>query len=419
MKRTVYSLLAPGGAIVATVAVLVSLGIARPAMAAVAASSYIAVGAGVLLAWRFHSLRVLAAVVCVGTADLVVRYSAGGPAAAVTLDLVALLLPLDLALLSFVDDHGWFSQGPGTAGMIAAQVVVGAIVCRPDVNAAAALEHAFLAAGLLAWTNLPQLGVLAFLLSAAVLLGRYLVVRNPIDSGFAAALAATFLALHARGAMPASGVYFTTASLVLAVAVVENSYLLAYHDQLTGLPARRAFNHALLGLPETYAIAVADVDHFKRFNDTFGHDTGDQVLRMVASRLGQVGGGGKAFRWGGEEFVLVFSGSTAEDVLPHLEELRQAVEETTFIVRAPDRRKHTPEERGRRSRQPEREVSVTISLGVADPGKRILSPSDVLKLADAALYAAKDNGRNRIEAARPARGRATAARRKPVPAREG
>ena len=67
---------------------------------------------------------------------------------------------------------------------------------------------------------------------------------------------------------------------------------MAYDDELTGLPARRALNEALARLRGTYTVAMVDIDHFKRFNDEHGHDVGDQILRMVGARLAGVGGGG-------------------------------------------------------------------------------------------------------------------------------
>ena len=104
------------------------------------------------------------------------------------------------------------------------------------------------------------------------------------------------------------------------MSIIENSYLLAYHDELTTLPSRRAFNDALLRLQDPYSIAVVDIDHFKRFNDTYGHDTGDQVLRLVAAGLSRVTGGGQAYRCGGEEFKILFPGKTTAEVVEHLEQ---------------------------------------------------------------------------------------------------
>src|SRR5437660_11210609 len=111
---------------------------------------------------------------------------------------------------------------------------------------------------------------------------------------------------------------------------------MAYHDELTQLPSRRALNEALLKMDDTYTIAMVDIDHFKQFNDKYGHDTGDQVLRLVASKLARVSGGGEAYRCGGEEFAIIFPEKTTAGVLGHLEKLRATVETSLLQVRAAD-----------------------------------------------------------------------------------
>ena len=192
---------------------------------------------------------------------------------------------------------------------------------------------------------------------------------------------------------------------------MENSYLLAYHDELTTLPSRRAFNDALLRLQHPYSIAVVDIDHFKRFNDTHGHDTGDQVLRLVAAGLARVTGGGQAFRCGGEEFNILFPGKSTAQVVDHLEQLRAAVESSEFRMRGGDRRQvqRGPDRRSR-SRKADAirqlaqnsvptPLSVTISVGAATSSKAGADPESVLQAADKALYRAKANGRNRVETA--------------------
>jgi PleD family two-component response regulator len=227
------------------------------------------------------------------------------------------------------------------------------------------------------------------------------------------------------GRIPA--VYLTTAALILAGAIVEASYLLAYQDELTGLQSRRAFQESLLGLEPTYSIAMVDIDHFKRCNDTYGHDTGDQVLRMVAGRLARVTGGGRAYRCGGEEFAIVFAGKTTNEVLPHLEELRASIESSSFRLRGSERRQEPrgPDRRevNTRSRATGRairklpkpaaagELSVTASIGVATSSTMNSTPEEVIKAADKALYRAKAGGRNRIEtdSAKPKRARSKTA----------
>src|SRR4029077_2347935 len=115
-----------------------------------------------------------------------------------------------------------------------------------------------------------------------------------------------FLALHFGGAGKLSLAYYAAGTLVLAISIVETSYLMAYHDELTGLPSRRAFNDTLERLETPYSIAMVDIDHFKRFNDTYGHATGDEAPRLVSARLARVAGGAHAYRCGGEEFAVVF-----------------------------------------------------------------------------------------------------------------
>src|SRR5690606_30775184 len=114
-------------------------------------------------------------------------------------------------------------------------------------------------------------------------------------------LFATASGLAASPSSPARGIWFLAGAVVLIVSLIETAYSLAFNDELTGLPGRRALNYALNSLEAPYAIAVIDVDHFKNFNDKYGHDVSDQVLRMVAGKLRDVGGGGNASRSGGEE----------------------------------------------------------------------------------------------------------------------
>ncbi len=354
-----------------------------------------------LLAWRFHSTRILFASVALAVADAGLRSAAADPgAAAVVRDLVAILLPANLVALTFLKEKGFFSRNTLIAGaVLGAQMACALLLSRPEMQAASLLETQFLPAEALRWSAAPQAAILIFLASALFLAARYALLRNPLESGSFWALFTCLAAFST--ARP--GMWLMIAGAVLAVAVVENSYLMAFHDQLTGLPARRAFYRMASMLPEHYALAVADVDHFKQFNDTYGHEIGDQVLRMVASRMAQVTGGGKAFRWGGEEFVILFPGKTAADTREHLELLRELVETSNFVLRGRDRGKHTADDRGRAAaRAPE--VWVTVSIGVAE-GRRHDDLHRVLVAADSAVYAAKSAGRNRVETLASAPGR--------------
>jgi GGDEF domain-containing protein len=195
-----------------------------------------------------------------------------------------------------------------------------------------------------------------------------------------------------------SRVMIGSAGLSLVLSLVRHAYDLAFRDELTGLLGRRALNDRLKGIGGRYVIAMLDVDHFKKFNDTYGHDVGDDVLAMVAMHIDRVGGGGTAYRYGGEEFSVVFPGEHLEDCEPHLDQVRRAVGRYRLALRdvkgreAPE--KIAKQRRGRRKHPRENSVSVTISIGVAERTDRAPTPEDVIKAADEALYRAKEKGRN-------------------------
>jgi GGDEF domain-containing protein len=412
------SLLTPAILIVA-VAILLHAGLLTPSAALITFALYAALIAGLLFAWRFHSSRIFFALLLLFLAERALSYFSPGHYASsgtgnTAVAAVGLLLPLDFVLLSVTQEKGFAFPNIATPALLLfVESVVVAVLCRPDTlatTARRALHHPP------ATLPLPFGIVIAFALAGIVLLIRFLLFRKPAESGLLWALVASFLALRFGGTGRISSAYFATAAFILTVSMVETSYQLAYHDELTTLPSRRAFHEALLRLQPPYSIAMVDIDHFKRCNDTYGHDTGDQVLRMVASRLARVTGGGQAYRCGGEEFAIIFPGKTTADVVDHLEQLRASIEASSFRLRGTDRRQ---EERGpdrRNSRVRGRaqtglairqlargnaptELSVTASIGVASSSNEGLSTAEVVQASDKALYRAKAGGRNRIETA--------------------
>ena len=220
---------------------------------------------------------------------------------------------------------------------------------------------------------------------------------RPLDTGLAGALMAFFVACEWADALSAFNAFMAAAGAILLVSLLQESHRLAFRDELTGLPSRRALEERLHGLGPVHALAMADVDHFKKFNDTHGHDIGDQVLKLVAARLADVEGGGTAYRYGGEEFCLVFDGCTLEEALPHVEKIRADIAAYQMAVRSDDRPKD-PEAgtRLRRLRSPDKTLSVTVSIGIAEPDEPRATPAEVLRAADKALYRAKETGRNRV-----------------------
>ena len=179
----------------------------------------------------------------------------------------------------------------------------------------------------------------------------------------------------------------------LSISLAHEGFHMAFRDELTGLPGRRALNEKLQRMGRVYTLAMADVDHFKAFNDTHGHDVGDQVLRMVAAQLRRVSGGGHAYRYGGEEFTLVFPGKTAAESMPHLEAVRRAIEAYQMRLRDKPARPRTDQaglrRRGARGGRNTRPLRVTVSIGVAERGDALRAPEAVIKAADQALYKAR------------------------------
>jgi GGDEF domain-containing protein len=420
------SLLTPGICL-AAVAVLLHTGLVAPSATILNYAFYTATIAGLLLAWRFHSSRIFFALLVLFLSQEAISYfsssvisghvAAGAPGR-MALSAVGLLLPLNFVLLSLRKERGFsFSSVALPSLFLFVQSVIVGVLCRPESSAAVrALHHPLLPA------PLPFATLLAFAAAAVMLLTRFLLFHKPVESGLLWALAASFLALYFGGMGRIPTAYFAVAAFLLAGAIVETSYMLAYHDELTTLPSRRAFHDALLRLQPPYSIAMVDIDHFKRCNDTYGHDTGDQVLRLIASRLARVSGGGQAYRCGGEEFAILFPGKTTAEVLEHLEKLRADIEASTLRLRGPDRRQEArgPDRRNQRARgraqtghairqlaraTPSAELSVTASIGVATSKQENQSAEDVIQAADKALYRAKTAGRNRIETAAPGRRR--------------
>jgi diguanylate cyclase (GGDEF)-like protein len=378
--RFLASLLAPGGVLVLATWAVQSEEVVRGAAAPYAAYfCFGALVAALLLSFYYDQSRLLCSATAVFLTVLAFTQVTGDSREMRLL--AAILIPLNFSFFATTKERGVTTfDGLSKVGLVAAQ--------------SAGLFWINQGHTLNAGTQLLLLAQLSFAVGAIVLLTLVFKRRTKAEQGLLWTLAAMFLGLNQLelgGAGPASDTlyfYSGTAGLVLVFAVLEHGYDMAYRDELTGLPGRRAFNDAMERLGGTYAIAMCDVDHFKKFNDTYGHDTGDQVLRKVAGKLSRVGGGGRAFRYGGEEFLIVFRGRSAREAEPFVESLRAAIADAGFMLRGPDgpERDATP--------KPAPKVSISVSIGVAERSTRHSTPELVLDAADATLYRAKEAGRN-------------------------
>jgi len=154
----------------------------------------------------------------------------------------------------------------------------------------------------------------------------------------------------------------------------DRNYRMALTDALTGLYNHRAYKEKIENLSQ-YVLLVIDIDHFKKLNDTYGHLVGDKVLITIGNILKiSVRSGDLAFRYGGEEFVVVLPGTTREVGQKIAERLRQKVAEWTFDNGVP--------------------VTVSVGATIKKPG---ISSQTAFEQADGALYRAKQTGRNNVQ----------------------
>lgn len=175
-----------------------------------------------------------------------------------------------------------------------------------------------------------------------------------------------------------------TENLRQAIAIKNREAMI---DVLTKLPNRLAYQKRAeteiarwKRFNSPLCLAICDIDHFKRINDSYGHKAGDKALRTVAKLLGKrLREIDFLARIGGEEFVILLPGTNENDALPPLDDIRESVATSGFHYR-------------------DKAVTITVSFGVSAFHQED-SLSDVFERADAALYRAKENGRNRIELA--------------------
>jgi len=351
---------------------------------------------GLLLGWRFNRTRLIYAIALMLLAELSMIYFSTGHTGQLVFQSTALLLPLNLLLVSWFRERGIINL---RTALWFAFIIVELLSCAGLIYYQPVLCEYWLNYSLL---DLPQLQGLPLshpliLVNSVVLL--LLVIRalfNPaaFEASFFWAQIMILAGFSELGNQPLR-LYLASAGLILILGIMESSHSLAYRDELTGLLGRRALNEALDKLGSRYTLAMLDIDHFKKFNDTHGHEVGDQVLKMVASKLASVRGG-KVFRYGGEEFSVVLPRKQLTDVLPYLEQLRLTVENARFVPRGKDRPNKKPTKPMPRGKKREKHLKVTISIGAAEKNELLRTPDAVIKAADQALYRAKKAGRNQV-----------------------
>lgn len=354
---------------------------------------YLAVVAGLFLGWRFNRTRVLWAIALLILVERALALTV--PFAREYVLLVApVLVPLNLALFSWWSERGLFTIH-GLLRLVILLLQLGCVLWLYFTRAGevmAWLGRHLIESSFLNQLPLSQISLFIALLSLFALLVRFCKKIEALESSFCWALAATI----AGFCWPQDFAFWGgVAIFLLTVALIESSFKMAFNDELTGLPARRAMNEFLLKVGRRYTLAMVDVDHFKKVNDNHGHDVGDQVLRMVATCLRRVSGGGRAYRYGGEEFAVIFPNKDLERALPHLEEMRETISMAGFVLRGRKRPKQKPEDQKSKD-SGKGKLQVTVSIGVATRDDKNTTPEQLIKAADQALYKAKKGGRNQV-----------------------
>jgi diguanylate cyclase (GGDEF)-like protein len=408
--RFFLGLLRPGG-----ILLLAAIALQHEDIVSAAAAPYApyfcfgALAVAMLLSWYHDQVRLLSTAAAIILTVLALRE---WPEAVQTGKLaVMVLLPVNVLAFGWMHERGVLTPiGLVQVATLGAQVLAVTWIAGHDSQTMAVVVQWGQQGSALSW--LPWSAQVAYIAGSLGLLLLAVRRRTKVEQGLFWTLVTLAFGAHEMNDAAGLYIYAGTGGLILMFTVLEHGYDIAYRDELTGLPGRRAFSSMMGQLSGTYSIAVCDIDHFKTFNDRYGHEVGDQALRMVAGRLAQVGGGGRVFRHGGEEFLIVFRGRTAVDAEPFADNVRKKVENAKFIVRAPNRPLRKPSHPVKPSPPSAPPIQITVSIGIAERTARHSTPDRVLDAADKALYLAKEAGRNVVRVSDP--GATAAVRPRPV-----
>jgi GGDEF domain-containing protein len=364
---------------------------------------YVIFGIGLVLCWIFYNSREFNLFIILAVSFGVLSQFYWGNMLAgfqkeLLFDLLCILIPLNFLIFNYLKERGILNQhGLRRLIFVATQII--AVFWLVKTNHSGISNYVsmdLVLHPLQGQTSIKQSGQIVICLSLVVLITYWLVRPDQLRGAWILALISIVTALHFIANSQLATVYFMMAGIILLSAIIINSYNLAYKDELTQMPSRRALKQHLASLGKTYSLAMVDVDHFKKLNDNYGHDVGDEVLKMLAAHLLSVEGGGMAYRYGGEEFTIVFPGKDASTATVYLEALRNKIASKPFIIRNKKRPRKETDKKPMKSDNTQK-LKVTVSIGIAENQAKYNSTQDIMKSADNALYKAKKKGRNRVE----------------------
>ena len=344
---------------------------------------YLFYGLGILViwvSWHFNRNRFIFVIVPIILVHLGFEYF-GAKKASLLFLYVSMLFPLHLLIFLVLKERGLFSLwGALKVIFFALEVmVVLYLIYYPSAEIQNFLKLKLFAANFYPLRDVSvAIGIFVlFVMSALVMFGRYLMY----STAFLSMLLTFYFGLYFLKTPHATEVSFLSFTIIIFILLMRESYRLAFYDELTALPGRRALVEDMAKLGRRYSLAMCDIDFFKKFNDTYGHDTGDEVLKMVATKFAEVSGGGKAYRYGGEEFVILFPSKESAESFIHVDAMRQNIATTPFSVR---------------NKKSTKKIFINISAGVTQNSSKDKDPFAVMKRADNALYKAKKSGRNQV-----------------------
>jgi diguanylate cyclase (GGDEF)-like protein len=403
IAKTLFSFFIPGGLLFLITAIILNLRIIDKILPRSALIyPIIVIGAGVLLGLFFKRIWLMLVILILAIADRALLYFAANTD--VTMEegrliyhAISFLLPINLCLFAFMKKRGdmkwqsiWFLsaillQGCGVAF----------IYQYKSLGFGAFLEYSSVKWALLEHIPLSQLALFAFGIAFVYYLFLYIRTRGVIERSFCWALISIFYALALSRIGPVSSIYFSTAGLIFVISVIENIYVEGFQDEVTDLPTGKSMHRILSQLDRGYTLALIEVDNFERLKENHGRRLSKQVLRSVGSKLTSVTGGGKPFRYRGEVFAIVFPGMFLQDMLPHVEELRQTIKKLGPILQS----QKSPGKKPKRLKRIEilpNKIPVTVSIGVTERSDADMSPQQAILKAEEALSTAKREGHDQM-----------------------
>ena len=248
--------------------------------------------------------------------------------------------------------------------------------------------------------HLSAVSTLLYLVAFASCIGLYIYRQRPVESSVLGCILMSYVTFGWIHLSHISAFMFAGIGVLLSINLTGSLLSIGYRDELTQIGNRRALKQSAKTLRGSYSVAMVDADYFKKINDQYGHDLGDQALRVIAGLLRRTADGGKAFRYGGEEFCLLFKGKSREQVIETLEKIRMTIANYDMVVRdkkqRPKAKKQGEKRRGASRRNGDLRLTVSIGVASSDSSDQF---DQVLKKADKALYRAKASGRNQVQAA--------------------